>query len=67
MNESSLVFLFSFFLRPMEVVAKDTRRMKHILVVKHGSLSIWKRLDPPVNDRLSTLNLEDQREDESQS
>jgi hypothetical protein len=28
------------------VIARDSRRMKHIFVVKKGSLAIWKRLDP---------------------
>jgi hypothetical protein len=35
----------SYFYRQSEVIARDTRRMKHILVVKKGSIMIWKRLD----------------------
>lgn len=27
-------------------MARNTQRMKHIFVVKHGSMSVWKRLDP---------------------
>ncbi|CAF1076276.1 unnamed protein product [Rotaria magnacalcarata] len=29
-----------------EVIAQDTRCMRHIYIVKSGSLDIWKRLDP---------------------
>jgi hypothetical protein len=36
------------------VIARDSRRMKHIFVVKKGSLAIWKRLDP--DGPLSTNN-----------
>ena len=28
------------------MIARDSRRMKHIFVVKKGSVAIWKRLDP---------------------
>ena len=28
------------------MIVKDSRRMKHLFVVKKGSLAIWKRLDP---------------------
>lgn len=28
------------------MIAKDSRRMKHLYIVKKGSLAIWKRLDP---------------------
>lgn len=42
-----IFFQKSFLLfRQSEVIAKDTRRMKHIFVVKIGSIMIWKRLDP---------------------
>ena len=32
--------------RQSELIARDSRRMKHIFVVKKGSFAIWKRLDP---------------------
>ncbi|CAF0819266.1 unnamed protein product [Rotaria sordida] len=32
--------------RQSEVIAKDSRRMKHLFIVKKGSLDVWKRLDP---------------------
>ncbi|CAF1061096.1 unnamed protein product [Adineta ricciae] len=35
---------------PSEVIAKDSRRMKHVFIVKKGSLDIWKRLDPIDDD-----------------
>lgn len=35
-----------FFFRQSEVIAQDSRLMKHILVVRKGSMEIWKRLDP---------------------
>ncbi len=36
----------NYLLRQAEVIARDTRQMKHIFVVKQGSIMIWKRLDP---------------------
>ncbi|CAF5139244.1 unnamed protein product, partial [Rotaria magnacalcarata] len=32
--------------RQSEVIAKDSRRMKHLFVVKKGSLDVWKCLEP---------------------
>lgn len=32
--------------RQSEVIAEDSRRMRHIYIVKSGSLDVWKRLDP---------------------
>jgi hypothetical protein len=41
------IFMWIIYLcRQSEVIARDSRRMKHIFVVKKGSLAIWKRLDP---------------------
>ncbi|CAF0938097.1 unnamed protein product [Adineta ricciae] len=37
-----------------EVIARDSRRMKHILVVKKGSFAVWKRLDPDGHIRKSS-------------
>ena len=45
------------FCRQSEVIARDTRRMKHIIVVKKGSMMIWKRLDP--DGRTPQLNKHD--------
>ncbi|CAF2386113.1 unnamed protein product [Rotaria sp. Silwood2] len=43
--------------RQSEVIAKDSRRMKHLFVVKKGSLDVWKRLDPnDYNRKISTKN-----------
>ena len=38
--------MFHDLSRLSEVIARDSRRMKHVFVVKRGSLAIWKRLDP---------------------
>ncbi len=46
--KNSFYFICEFFYssRQSEVIAKDSRRMKHLFIVKKGSLSIWKRLQP---------------------
>ncbi|CAF1584923.1 unnamed protein product, partial [Adineta steineri] len=43
--------------RLSEVITRDSRRMKHIFIVKTGSLEIWKRLDP--DGPISKLNKHD--------
>ncbi|CAF3722133.1 unnamed protein product [Adineta steineri] len=43
--------------RLSEVITRDSRRMKHIFIVKTGSLEIWKRLDP--DGPISQLNKHD--------
>ena len=55
-----LIYLFSL----SEVVARDSRRMKHIFVVKKGSLMIWKRLDPDGHTPKLTKQDPEQGEDE---
>ena len=42
--------------RQQEVIARDSRRMKHIYVVRKGSLAIWKRLDPHGNQPVTMRN-----------
>lgn len=42
--------------RQQEVIARDSRRMKHIYVVRKGSLAIWKRLDPHGNNPVLMRN-----------
>ncbi len=49
--------LINYLFRQSEVIARDSRRMKHIFVVKKGSLMIWKRLDP--DGHISKLNKHD--------
>jgi len=43
---NKILFHIYYLFRQSEVIARDTRRMKHIFVVKKGSFMIWKRLDP---------------------
>ncbi|CAM4871450.1 unnamed protein product [Rotaria socialis] len=40
--------------RQLEVIAKDSRRMQHLFIVKKGSLDVWKRLDPSDSVRTMT-------------
>ncbi|UJR09794.1 hypothetical protein I4U23_014020 [Adineta vaga] len=47
-----------------EVIARDSRRMKHILVVKKGSFEVWKRLDPDGRVRKSSKQHLDQFQNE---
>ncbi len=57
---SNLLFIF----RQSEVIARDTRRMKYIFVVKNGSFMIWKRLDPDGHIPKLSKHDFDQKEDE---
>ena len=52
------------YCRQSEVLARDTRQMKHIFVVKKGSIMIWKRLDPDGRTPQLTKHDLDQMEDE---
>jgi hypothetical protein len=45
------------------VIARDSRRMKHIFVVKKGSIMIWKRLDPDGHTPKLSKNDFDQMDD----
>lgn len=46
--------------RTSEVIAKDSRRMKHIYIVKKGSFAIWKRLDPYGSNRDTNVDSREQ-------
>ena len=59
------IFILIYYLfRQGEVIARDTRRMKHIFIVKKGSIMIWKRLDPDGHIPKLTKHDFDQMEDE---
>ncbi|UJR36299.1 hypothetical protein I4U23_029028 [Adineta vaga] len=47
-----------------EVIARDSRRMKHIFIVKKGSLDIWKRLDPGDDNQDPTKTTSERIENE---
>ncbi len=65
---SVLFFQFTnYFFRQSEVIARDTRRMKHIFIVKKGSIMIWKRLDPDGHTPPLNKHDFDQLDDEKSS
>ncbi|CAF3819188.1 unnamed protein product [Adineta steineri] len=47
-----------------EIIARDSRRMKHIFIVKKGSLDVWKRLDPVDNNQDLTKSTLERLENE---
>ena len=44
--------------RQGEVISRDSRRMKHIYIIRKGSMTIWKRLDPSAFVKPETDNSE---------
>lgn len=61
---SSFLGIFLYEYRKSEIIARDSRRTKHLFIVKKGSLDIWKRLEPLDNHRGSNRNDSDRKEDE---
>lgn len=53
--------------RLSEVIARDSRRMKHVFIVKKGSIDVWKRLDPVHEQSDTTKTTTERIENEKSS